>query len=227
MKKEEYFRMDKIDPEELCRQLRKPFGEQGKLVGEKMNVSNNSIYALMFSKIEFNDNDNILEIGFGNGKFFKRYFEKARNIKVSGIDISDVMLEEASIINKGLIESNKLFIYCESCQKMSFPDGSFDKIISLNTIYFWEQRDAQLEEIKRVLKRNGKLVIGFRPKSIMEKLAFINNSFNLFESNEIAKLLEKHNFKNIREFMQNISRKTVDGSDIDSIDICISGEKQE
>ncbi len=167
----------------------------------------------------------VLEIGFGNGNFFSNYFNINPSINVFGVDFSDTMCGEAVLLNQRYINDNKLSLSCEDSLRTSFDNDYFDTIISINTIYFWNSIDEQIEEIRRLLKRGGKLLIGFRPKSIMEKLPFTKEVFRLFESLQIIELLQRHNFKIIDEKTRNISRKSVDGNDINSIDICIVAEK--
>jgi len=216
--------MSKINPIELGKQLMKPSGESGIKVGKDMNISNNAIYSLACTLIDFKDNDKILEIGFGNGNFFSNYFNINPNINVFGVDFSDIMCGEAALLNQRYIDGNKLFLSCEDSLRTSFNNDYFDTIISINTIYFWTSMDEQIEEIRRLLKKSGKLLIGFRPKSIMEKLPFTKEVFRLFESLQIFELLQRHNFKIIDEKARHISRKSVDGNDINSIDICIVAE---
>lgn len=214
-------KIDELNPIELGRQLMKPSGEQGKLVGENMNIANSSIYSNAFKLIKFNDGERILEIGFGNGKFISNYFKINPNIIVFGVDFSDTMCKEAISLNQKYIDQNKLVLKCEDAACTSFDNESFNTIITINTIYFWNSIEKQIEEISRLLKRGGRLLIGFRPKSIMKNSSFTSEVFSLFESDDIIELFKKHNFKLIEENAVNISRKSVDGEDINSIDICL------
>ena len=225
MSKEVKQQMCELTPSELGQQLFKPIGDKGKLVGENMNISNNYIYSMTCQLVDFRDNDKVLEIGFGNGKFFSKYFDKNPNIQIYGIDFSDVMCSEATLINQTYIDKNLLQIKCEDSLKTRFENNFFDTIISINTIYFWDSIDEQIEEISRILKYNGKLLLGIRPKSIMEKLPFTKEVFKLFDSIEVIELFEKHNFRFVDEKIENISRKSADGKEVDSIDICILLEK--
>ncbi len=58
-------------------QLRKPKGIFALKVGNKMNELNSYLYDISIDKINPEDNEAILEIGFGNGKFFDKIFVKA------------------------------------------------------------------------------------------------------------------------------------------------------
>jgi SAM-dependent methyltransferase len=215
--------MNEINPIELGLQLKRPSGESGKIIGENMNISNCSMYSFAFTMIDFKDNDKILEIGFGNGEFFTNYFSMNPNIKIFGVDHSNVMFSEATLKNQKYIDK-QLFLKCENSLNTSFENDYFDAIITINTIYFWDPIDKQVEEISRILKRGGKLLLGFGPKSIMEKFPFTKEVFRLFESNDVIEILQKHNFRIIDEKMQNVTKKSVAGEIINSINICIVAE---
>lgn len=218
--------MNEISPLELGKQLMKPSGKSGIMVGKTMNISNSAIYSLACTMIDFKDNDKVLEIGFGNGAFFFNYFNINPNIKVFGVDYSDTMCSEATILNQRYINNKKLSLKCEDSLKISFDTDYFDTIIAINTIYFWNSSiDEQIEEIRRLLKSDGKLLLGLRPKSSMENPPFTKEVFRLFEPLQIIELLQRHNLKIVDEQARNVSRKSVDGKYINSIDICIVAEK--
>lgn len=217
--------VNKIDSIELGQQLRKPTGEKGIIVGENMNASNVEIYSLACTMVDFNDNDKILEIGFGNGRFISYYFNINSNIKVFGVDHSETMCYEATLLNNKYIDNKKLILKLEDSIKTSFESDFFDTIISINTIYFWKSIDEQIEEICRLLKSNGKIIIGFRPKSQLERFPYTKEGFRLFESSEIINLFKKHGLYLIKEKTKKVSRKAVDGQDIKSKEICLAFKK--
>ena len=217
--------MKEINPLELGRQLKKPTGEIGLKVGENMNSSNNQIYDFVLSSIDIKDNFNILEIGIGNGKFISKFFDIKPKIHLSAIDFSDIMCSESKNINKGLIEADKLVVKCEDSLDMSFPNDSFDIVVTINTIYFWDKIEYHLQSIKRVLRKGGQLVIGYRPKSVMINLPFAQEVFKLYDSDELQLLVKQNGFNIVKEDKQFTNRKSVDGSEIKSIDICLIVEK--
>jgi ubiquinone/menaquinone biosynthesis C-methylase UbiE len=210
-----------INPIELGRQLKKPTGEIGIIVAENMNVANEQLYDFVLSQITFNDNAGILEIGCGNGKFVSKLFDANSDIHLTVVDYSDVMCNETMVVNKSYINDNKLVVRCEDAIAMSFPDESFDMVVTLNTVYFWVQLEQQLNEIKRVLKKDGLLIIGYRPKSVMKDFPSTQEVFNLYEPEDLQLLLKQNGFEIIKEVRQTANRTAVDGSQVQSIDICL------
>jgi len=218
--------MNEISPIELGRQLMKPMGETGLKVAENMNIGNNQIYDFVLLQFDIKGNSKILEIGCGNGKFISKYFDINSNIHLTAIDFSDVMCSETKVLNESLINDNKLLVKCEDSIDMSFPDESFDIVVSINTVYFWKAIEKQLNEIKRIMKKGGFFVMGYRPECVMKDLPFTQEVFTLYDPEDLQLLIKQNGFGIIKEEKQRTSRKSVDGSLIQSIDICLIAEKR-
>jgi ubiquinone/menaquinone biosynthesis C-methylase UbiE len=182
----------------MARQLRRPGGLLARLTGNKMNKSNRPLYNLTFENLEANDNDKILEIGFGNGKFFPELNSKAKNIHITGIDLSHEMVRQAVRNNIDLHKSGRMNAKVGSSDDLPFPDDSFDKVFCINVIYFWENPTSHLKEILRVLKPGGLFITGFRPKENMLQLPFTRYGFLLYTEDEWKELLTAKGFQFIK-----------------------------
>jgi ubiquinone/menaquinone biosynthesis C-methylase UbiE len=213
--------MSELSPVELGRQLKKPIGETGIGVAENMNKANTSIYKFAFSLIQIKEDANILEIGAGNGNFIKNYFGLNPKITLTAIDYSETMCSSIINLNKELVKENRLIVKCEDSLSMSFANESFDIVLTINTLYFWEDIESQLEEIYRVLKPDGILLIGYGPKCNMKDLKFTEEVFKLYDAEELNFILKRQGFKIVREKSQPVTRISADGSIIESTDICV------
>lgn len=183
-----------LDDQTVAAQLRKPSGEIGKQVAEKMNENNAFLYQQAFAMIEIAAKDHVLEIGFGNGKYLGTIAEQATKGLVSGIDFSDAMVEEAIIRNKSLVDLGRLEIRKGCISLLPYADNTFDKVLTLNTIYFLEDPHSDLRQVHRVLKPGGICCIGLRTGSTMRKHAFTKYGFALFELPDIIHLLQDAGF---------------------------------
>jgi len=181
------------DIKTLAEQLRLPTGELGIKVGENMNKGNQMMNLETIRQLGIDDNDNILEIGMGNGFFVKDILASGKNVKYSGCDFSDTMVKEASEMNNSFT-ANAQFILSNADQ-LPFKDTSFDKVFTVNTIYFWENSKRTLTEIRRVLKPDGMLIVTLRPKSVMDNLPVVKYGFTTFSKDDAVKLLEENNFE--------------------------------
>lgn len=186
-----------IDFKEVASQLRKPDGEFGKVVAHKMNEGNKVITDLTYNSISKFNGVRILEIGFGNGFFIPELLKKGHE-KICGIDYSELMHKEASEFLSHLIKEEKVELKSASASAIPYPDNYFDKICSINTIYFWDDIEKIIEELDRVLKSGGYLSIGFRSKERMKDLEFSKHGFNLYSIDDVENLFVSRGFKHVQ-----------------------------
>ena len=186
-----------LEPQELAKHLRQPQGETGKLVGDEMNKGNYYINTNAFDRLELDENDTILEIGFGNGKLLPELLKRSTNLRYCGVDLSETMVEEATIFNQDVIKEGSVELLQGSINQLCYLDNTFDKIVTVNTLYFWDKPQEVIQELKRVLKPNGKLVIGFRDKDLVNEMPFTKSGFTLYKGNEAIDLVKTGGFHSV------------------------------
>lgn len=178
----------------LAGQLRKPHGVMGKEVGLMMNKANEFLYDFTTDAMELKGTDQLLEIGFGNGLFFKKIFDKAPGITINGIDFSSVMLKAAENNNRDVISSGKLKLVAGQSDQLPFADNSFDKVFCINVAYFWDNPANHLKEIKRVLKPGGKFFATVRTPESMQFMPFTKYGFRSYTEEQWKQLAEQCGF---------------------------------
>jgi len=110
----------------------------------------NNIRARKVLKVLKPDSSNrILEIGCNTGHLIKELIIHSRN--VVGIDINYADLKIANMPN----------LFCMDIADMGFPDSSFDKIICLQTIEHVQKIERAFEEMARVLKSGGSILLTY------------------------------------------------------------------
>jgi ubiquinone/menaquinone biosynthesis C-methylase UbiE len=179
------------DSKTLAAQLRQPEGELGIKVGENMNKGNRLMNLETTRQLEVSDSDNILEIGMGNGFFVKDIVMAATNVTYTGCDFSETMIKEAKELNATI--SNAKFILTHA-ENLPFSDNVFDKVFTVNTIYFWQDAQTILDEVSRVLKPNGLFIVTLRPKYVMDQLPVVKHGFTTYTNHEVTHLLTENNF---------------------------------
>jgi len=179
---------------ELAAQLRKPSGEFGREVGERMNQSNGQMNLYTIAAVNPQKGDKILEIGMGNGRFVKNIVNLDSDIHYTGCDYSSEMVEIAAEINENFIAKGQVQFIHANVGSMPFENESFDKIFTVNTFYFWEDHLQVAKELKRLLKPGGSLILAVRPKSILVTYPVVKYDFAIFSNEEIVDLLQKAGF---------------------------------
>lgn len=188
---------NKLSPQELAKQLRQPEGETGKEVGLQMNKGNKYICLNTYKVLAPGNNNRILEIGMGNGFFVQDLIQMAEGLSYTGLDFSPIMVEEAKKLNQDLIKAGKVDFIQASVEQLPLQDQSYDCITTTNTIYFWPQPEQNIMELHRVLKPGGKVLIGYRAKSFMDKLELTQFGFTKYTQNDVEALLAKTGFTQI------------------------------
>ncbi len=107
------------------------------------------------------------------------------------------MYTEANRINSKYIADNRVKLLVGNCDDMPYENGSFDKICTSNTIYFWDDPDKVLKEMLRIIKGGGKIVVGFSDKEDMDKLPLSDDVFNTYSSEEVAAFLSNAGFADV------------------------------
>ncbi|KFF01840.1 class I SAM-dependent methyltransferase [Chryseobacterium luteum] len=188
--------MEKDELKILAQNLANPQGEKGIEIGEMMNATNISMTLESIRTLLIEDDENILEIGHGNAGHLKNILNRAQNLKYTGVDISETMHNEAKRLNKNF-ESQAGFVLYEG-KKLPFEDKTFDKIFTVNTVYFWENPVEFLNEIYRVLKRDGIFVLTFGQRKFMETLPFTEYNFTMYSNSEMEELVAESHFKRMK-----------------------------
>ena len=207
---------------EAGRLLRCPEGEKGVIMGERMNSSNRIMYEMTLDFLELKPGDQVLEIGMGNGYFIPALFEREPAIHYTGLDFSEVMVKAAK--EK---QGERVTIVQGEAAAMPFPSAQFNKVFAVNVLYFWHPPETALQEIFRVLKPGGEIIMSFRTKRSMEQLPFIDPGFILYEANTVKTLLQNIGFQ-VTETITAVepSKPTVDGRIMAEMEnICMRGIK--
>ncbi|MBV7328138.1 class I SAM-dependent methyltransferase [Chloroflexi bacterium TSY] len=153
------------DPSLLARILRNTFGIPngllGRVGGHLMARMNQDAAERVIDLMEIEPQDQVLEIGFGPGIAIERIAQRARHGAVIGIDYSKEMVAQASARNRKAIQAGLVELTYGSVTNLSYEDGRFDKVLTINSMQMWPDPEAGLVEIKRVMKSAGKIAVAF------------------------------------------------------------------
>ena len=130
----------------------KPQGDVGKLMLSRMNDDHYDVTTWALSFFSFNEMDNVLDIGCGGGITLKRMADNIISGHLTGVDYSETSVAMSTETNADNIISGKMDIIKASVEAMPFSAESFDKIITVESFYFWPNPVENLKEVRRVLK---------------------------------------------------------------------------
>lgn len=116
--------------------------------------------SLLQELADFCNGDNALDIGAGTGTYSIWLGKKGLN--VTALDQSTEMMKVAK--DKAEKEGLNINRILGDAHNLPFSDNTFDLVISVTAIEFMDNPKRVLEEAMRVLKPNGKLVIGVLTK---------------------------------------------------------------
>ena len=137
-----------------------------------------------------NKNLKVLDIGTGPG-FFTIILEELGYTNITGVDVSDKMLEVAKEnIQKYGKKNSSIQLIQMNAQKLEFKPESFDIIVSRNLTWNLEKPQQAYSEWLRVLKPNGALFI------------FDANWYAFLQNESLAKEFEAKRKKAIEEKLE-------------------------
>lgn len=137
----------------------KPVGAAGEEMLSGMNERHAPVTEWAVGHFEFSGNERVLDIGCGGGAALKRLSAFVPDGHLTGIDYSPLSVELSRRNNAELIDSGKMEIIQASADDMPFEDESFDRIITVESFYFWKDHGACLKEVYRVLAGGGRFLI--------------------------------------------------------------------
>jgi ubiquinone/menaquinone biosynthesis C-methylase UbiE len=189
----------------IMNQYRCPTGVQGKILAAHMNLHHNVLTDWGLEKVRIYPNFTILDMGCGGGKTLTKLAELAFRGNVFGIDYSKDMVEYSREVNKDLITQNRVSIVEGFIDKTNFPDNFFDLVTAIETYYFWPILQDAFQEIKRILKPQGHLLMinemikdGIYEKENKETIE--KTHVHLKSLPEIQNILQRVGFEQIKIF---------------------------
>lgn len=187
--------LTKMNNKKLERQLANPKGKKGIKLGDKMYHVNLDMIKVAIKQLNIQDGNAILEIGHGNCKHLPLVLTKALDITYCGIEISKTMNKEALKYSCDISADGICDFLCYDGCELPYKINSFDRVFSVNSIYFWKEPLNTMHQIYRVLKENGLLVITFAEKNFMSTLPFVNEKFTLYNQNNFENLIARTSFE--------------------------------
>ena len=128
-----------------------------------MNYSNAQVSIDIVNRMKLKKTDNVLELGVGNGLAIKEIAKICEN-NIIGLEIS---AEFRRNLLKMKLPKNIVILENDAKDLSNeIPNGSIDKLLAINVIYFLKPITEYILEFKRILKKGGIGYLGCKFESI-------------------------------------------------------------
>ena len=189
-----------ISPKEILKrllwgQLGRPSGWQGRVVGRLMTSANAPAHDLTLAHSRIAPGERVLEIGFGGGALAEKALASAPGVTVRGVDASDVMVKLANERLRGAVREGRAEFRLGDVSSLPYADGSFEKALSVHSIYFWGDPVADLGEVRRVLVPGGLFVVTVDPTEPMQGPAAEQAGYDRWSREALLAVLGRSGFE--------------------------------
>jgi arsenite methyltransferase len=183
----------------LRSQFGKPSGLFGTLVMRPvLNLANVRLVNTAIDLLELRAKDMVLDVGFGGGYSLTVMAGKVTRGKIVGVDYSREMVRSAAhLVQQKRLDSH-VSVQWGDVAKLPFAAGIFHRVLTVNSLYYWPDLRGSLREIARVMKRRGRLAVGFRSPESLRPLTRNWEQFRLYEPDEVAGIMRQAHFDILR-----------------------------
>jgi SAM-dependent methyltransferase len=137
-------------------QLRTEFNEWARAgKGESMERGHRPVGEQAIARMHVEPNSRVLDVGCGSGWATRLLADYAFNGRVTGIDISDEMVQRARELSK---DYRNVDFEVTSAEQLPFDSNEFTHAFSMESLYYYRNIPKALAEIQRTLKPGGLFV---------------------------------------------------------------------
>lgn len=179
----------------IASQLGNPTGKRGIEMGIEMHEKNFFMIQSTIDQLALRSGSQVLELGHGSALHLPYLMAKANNMVYHGLEISETMKNSAITGNEKEDYADQIDFEIYDGLKIPFVDSCFDRVFTVNTVYFWGNPSLMASELGRVLKPAGILGITFANRDFMQLLPFTQFGFELYDAEDIVSLMEKAGLK--------------------------------
>jgi ubiquinone/menaquinone biosynthesis C-methylase UbiE len=192
---------DNTNTDEHMRREFNEWAEAGR--GEEMENHHISITQQTLAVMKLKPGERVLDLGCGAG-WASRLLAQAvgggdRPGQVVGLDVSDEMIRRARATSQQY--DNILFVV-GSAQQIPWQEGFFDKVLSVESFYYYGDQGGALDEVRRVMAPGGELNILINLyKDNHYSLRWVdelNVPVQVKSEQEYMDLLKAHGFEKVR-----------------------------
>ena len=189
------------NPDDRLKQEFNRWAEAGE--GPKMEQHHLDITEKTLRLMDLRPGERVLDLGCGSGwaaRLLARLVSEGPEGfgQVVGLDVSDEMIRQARVASKDF--ENVLYVV-GSAQQIPWEENFFDKVLSVESFYYYPDQDRVLAELFRVMAPQGRLFILINLyKDNSYSLQWVDKlkvPVHVRSKTEYMELLQKHAFENV------------------------------
>lgn len=142
--------MTKSPTDENLREEFNRWADSGK--GESMEHEHWPITKPVLGMMQIDPTSNVLDVGCGAGWLSRILAQRVPQGRVVGMDISDEMIHRA---REASIKNENLVFVVGAVEEIPWEANFFDRVISVESSYYWPDPPEGIREIHRVLAESG------------------------------------------------------------------------
>ncbi len=182
-------------------QLRTEFNDWARAgKGESMERGHRPVGEQAIARMHITPKARVLDIGCGSGWATRLMADYAFEGRVTGIDISDEMVQLARESSK---DQSNVDYEVASAEQLSFADNEFSHAFSMESLYYYRNIPQALSEIHRVLKPGGLFVavvdLYWENEATHQWIDTLNVPVELLSTDDYRSLFIDAGFENIRD----------------------------
>jgi ubiquinone/menaquinone biosynthesis C-methylase UbiE len=166
--------------------------------GDEMESHHSDITEQTLALMDIQPEDRILDLGCGTGWASRRMARIATAGEVIGLDVADEMLRRAEQSSSAF--RNVRYAW-GSAENIPEADSAFNKVLSVESFYYYADQGKALDELSRVMAPGAKLFILINLyKDNHYSLRWVTElkvPVQVLSEAEYKALLEKHGFTNV------------------------------
>src|SRR5712672_941472 len=171
--------------------------------GEKMERHHLDITSKTVRLMNLRPGERVLDLGCGSGwatRLLARLVGEGPEGfgQVVGLDVADEMIRQARAASKDF--ENILYVW-GSAQQITWEENFFDKVLSVESFYYYADQDRALMELFRVVAPKGKLFILINLyRDNQYSLQWVDKlkvAVHVRSEAEYVDLLKRHAFENV------------------------------
>lgn len=155
----------------IQKQFIRPKGFAGEhLMPRLWNRWNRALHETAFQSLDIQPADRVLEIGFGGGSLIGRIHSVLQTGLIAGVDHSRAVCRHCTRRFRHVLPEGRIALGCAEAGGLPFRSATFDKVFSVNSVFYWKNIPWAFREIARVLRPDGVHILVFTdPRSLQDR----------------------------------------------------------